>query len=878
MGITNSDSGILAGKTEYTRSYSHLRGVAFDGDQTGSEHGRFGYLQNMYVNYEGGGRDLESVPGYRMVYSFRQHINGILHQRLTPAREFLIVHAGTGLHRLEIRKLDSVTYTPSIATVQNSKSHGVAFDRDVYLFDGRDMVRIDPDGNATSYRDGTLLPYTPTTYLDGKPLEKRNLLTHAFREVTRVNLGADLAYGTPELSFEVIDEKAGLCAVTGFKSEFSGPLYIPSRAEIDGKFYSVYEIADHAFAGCESITELHLSPGIYRIGIEAFAASSLEKVYTSSTLTMIDVRAFADCASMSKFYLKRSVKFMGDGAFNGSSIKYVDYDGTVNDLAAVIGGGTEGVFFYHGSSYDEAIIALPYYSDIDTVSSLKCGERALDFEIDKDHGLLKIPLGSYSEIDSSELVIEGMLRWVAYQLFPNYPSVHVALMDCTLSETFDGRIFLTGNPNLRNVIFYCAATAEGKIDPTYYTEDTILRDGEEGYPIVGISKTNTTLEIYKEGCDAVGGIFRHSREKGYPLTYIHPDISVISAAGVMGDDMLYLTKNGIESLDRATGSAYRKSRIRSTNVNSKLLLEQLSALSFAKWNGYLAVCAFGNIYLADSKDTYTRDGGWEYEWYFMTGIEAHTDGRRIYRYASETKEGFDLSDTPDAEVTAMIKTYRDEDGVSIYYTEENGKKYLVYRTEEYVGGASDPANKIYSVGERLFFTTPGGNLGIFNNDKLGVPPDFISEGVDYDPEIYSEKMGRRLHPYFYSFDRYAPVCSVSTVFDDCGFSYLTKDTSPGTLTVTSGILPGGEIECSVLTDTGGYHESGKCTSDTVDFSEIDFFTLAFGPSDSFILQPNERQRNWIRKQITVRSDKFCSPFSIKSISHRFKIKGKIKKG
>ena len=165
-----------------------------------------------------------------------------------------------------------------------------------------------------------------------------------------------------------------------------------------------------------------------------------------------------------------------------------------------------------------------------------------------------------------------------------------------------------------------------------------------------------------------------------------------------------------------------------------------------------------HIYLADSRDSYRKDGILQYEWYRLTGIGTYKNDTRVYRYSDEKIEGY-CNEMPVGEI-AKGEVYSEvllEDGEErlLYFVYLADKKNLVYKTEEYTGGDFDPCCIVFSDGKNLYFGTEGGEVCMFNNDKRGVAPKELSDSEGFSEEEYIKNMGNKIHPLYYSFDRHA---------------------------------------------------------------------------------------------------------------------------
>ena len=81
---------------------------------------------------------------------------------------------------------------------------------------------------------------------------------------------------------------------------------------------SVTSIGDHAFSGCDSLSEIVIPSSVTSIGKGAFSGcSSLSEIVIPSSVTSIGDYAFSGCDSLSEIVIPSSVTSIGDCAFDG---------------------------------------------------------------------------------------------------------------------------------------------------------------------------------------------------------------------------------------------------------------------------------------------------------------------------------------------------------------------------------------------------------------------------------------------------------------------------------------------------------------------------------------------------------------------------------
>lgn len=89
---------------------------------------------------------------------------------------------------------------------------------------------------------------------------------------------------------------------------------------------TVSEIGDHAFSGCDELTDLSLPDGLLHIGNSAFSGCfSLNSIDIPSSVTYIGGNAFSTCLNLTTVYIPGSVTEIGTGAFsNGEKLELIN--------------------------------------------------------------------------------------------------------------------------------------------------------------------------------------------------------------------------------------------------------------------------------------------------------------------------------------------------------------------------------------------------------------------------------------------------------------------------------------------------------------------------------------------------------------------------
>lgn len=895
----------LSQRSEYTVSYTGMRGVDFSSDGIRAKRYRFAHLENMYKDYNGDGEGItESIPGYRKLTSVYKRIHAIYSHKDNAGNEYIVVHAKDSLYRFAVSERDSLSSLKPIMTLRNTKSHAFTSGNDLFILDGENIVRIRGNGECSYVTDtAAAAPYIPTTYVNGVEYEQRNLLTDKFREKFTVTAASDLVAATEGLSYTIISGEEKAASVTGIDASVSGTVYIPSYVNIGSERYRVTEIADSAFYANKNISSVILSDTVKRIGKMAFiSCTSLTEFISRNSLEVIDNNAFVGCTALKKLHLGTGLTRIGIAAFGScQALKEIDYAGDKATFVTIdIEVSMDIYTINYGVKYSLMNVEIPIFSPALSIYSVDVGGSSTQYYTSKINGIISgvtIPCDSSDALNGKEVVILGEMdgaKFTKNSVGTNFISENggnisgkAAILGCRVCECFDGRVFVSGNPELPNTVFYTSRDESGRNNPLYFGVLNYFNDGIGGFTVESMLATGESLAVFKSGDDGSGSIYYHTpRETGvdilpkiYPVSYIHSGISAVGESISFFDDPIFISSLGCTALDKRMINLERSISTRSGNVNAKLLSEDLKAISMTKWCGYLVVEAGEHIYLADSRDVFTNDSGnAEYEWYYLSGIGAYRGANRIFKYSEAARPGYLTHPTKiNEEVDGEVYMTTNDIGEVIYYSPEGEKSYEVYTNGEMRGGSFSPACCVYSTeNDLLFFGTEAGDICIFNNDMRGVAPYFIAEQEDFYENEYRKNFGRRIHPYFYSFDSHAPLYAVKTVSDDGGIPHFTKSTVKGSLTLKLRCLGNGSVCCEVGTEHSGYKEIARLPDSALNFAELDFSAFSFSNRESVTVPLKEREKAWIEKNISIYSNEYTSPFGIYSITYRFTVKGKIK--
>ena len=894
--------GGFSEKSEYTVSYSDMRGVDLNASLKNGQK-RFAYLENMYRDYDADGARIESVPGFRELFKCGDAINSMLMQKSSSGKKRLILHAGTNLYRIHLDDKNEIADAELIATVNDFQSHAFAYGYETYLLDGVKMWRIPEKGVAIAVGEDGAMPYVPTTFQNGVEYEQRNLLTDRFKERTLISSTNLFTHGSHEIYYRITDADKGFCAAVGINESFEvGPLHIPSYADIGGEKFRVTEIADGAFKNNVNINALRINEGVTKIGREAFSGcTSLFRIFGADTLTQIEEDAFSGCLILEEMYLGKDFERFGSGAFsNCTRLTTVYYSGKPEDFELIENSSEIGsARVTKGEIPKNIVLDIRLSTPTQKIESVTVNGTAVSYSSVVDDGSITsfiISAPGRRTLEGKDIVVNGIAipsdrttSGGVKNLFSttDYDGTGSdAVMQCRICECFDGRIFLSGNPSLPNTVLYSARGEDGNNNPLYFGVYNYFNDGTGSFPVVSMLAAGDSLAVFKSEDDGGGSIFYHTPSSTnsniipriYPVSYVHGGVGALGESISFFDDPVFISRGGLCALDKKTINLERSVVCRSHNVNLGLLSEDLTRVRLGKWCGYLVLSVGGRMYLADSRAMFVHDSGaYEYEWYRLSGIGTYDNATRVYRYASIAPDGYAVHPDVEKRTDEVVMSVKNALGEMIYYTEEDGARYAVYPTEEYVGGTFYPATVLLTTeDDLLLFGTDNGSVCIFNNDMRGVAPPYIARKSDFDEEDYKAKHARRIHPYYYRFATHTPKYALRTVLDNCGIPHLTKNTVKHSLAIKMSSSGSGEVVCEIGTDRSGYSENARVPNAEIDFSDFDFAYLAFETADHFTIPISEKEKNWIEKEIAVSSSD-GAPISIYSMSYRFTVKGRIKR-
>jgi hypothetical protein len=192
-----------------------------------------------------------------------------------------------------------------------------------------------------------------------------------------------------------------------------------------------------------------------------------------------------------------------------------------------------------------------------------------------------------------------------------------AIMECTLLQVFDNRVFFSGNEEHPNVVWHCSLN-----DPSYVSDLDYYNEGMDRAKVKGLVAGNNALWVFREPSDANTTVFYHTPSiddeygKIYPSAHSSITTGCVGKAINFNDDIVFFSERGMEGI---SGDVTTEQVVahRSSMVDRKMTAEpDYKNMVLAEWEGYLVVFIGNKAYLADSRARFTNENHSEYEWFY----------------------------------------------------------------------------------------------------------------------------------------------------------------------------------------------------------------------------------------------------------------------
>lgn len=698
------------------------------------------------------------------------------------------------------------------------------------------------------------------------------------------------------------------------------------------RFGSMIEsLPDICFAGCDSIEEIYLgtvksfklpydvNTGVYQDYSSLGSLKSIKRVYTEYAAaeagtslgsllfalrdkygaeiiyeTPSNLRLTAVKDDNSQYYVPTLIARQAIIYDPADSVEQIHLDDDVMDE-------TDWGVVYHTIKDEEYVdrVVLIEQKDAD----VKLTDMFVDIELNVKPGKFATAEG-YLDFASANTEYEG--------------TAHDAIVKCTKSATFDGRIFLTGNPALPNTVFYCSRDDTGHPNPAYWGVLNYMNDGVGMSPNVAMLATSDMLMVFKENDPHDATIYYHTGvdTDNDVIPRIYPSERGLAGIGCVGlavnfrDDAVFMSKAGLEAVGKQQVNLERTLTHRSTLVDRMLTREELSRTIAVEWEGYLMIFTpSGAVYMADSRQMYQNElGNVEYEWYHMADVgvyegqtedfEQITGDGMLYdgtgghwlsdelteAYAVINGKRYPIGSLPtEPQFVAggdvyMSYLYKYPSGNEVWYlgpelTEQarlpvaliDGFAYIVTESGRYSGGEFKSVTAAANADGVLYFGTENGTLCCFNTDKRG--QSFNDEPVP----------AGSVHPNWYTFNNRQIDSFLTTAYDSAGFPDLAKKTVKKSMVVHAKTFPGSRIEIRVRTNRNDeWRQVGVISTATYDFYSLDYASAPLQLTEETLTTIREKEKKWALKQLYFGSVGFKAPWGLYRAGYRFTVTGRIK--
>ena len=361
--------------------------------------------------------------------------------------------------------------------------------------------------------------------------------------------------------------------------------------------------------------------GIYFYRGETIIHSS-DMLYAKDKVMVVGENASQAFVYDNKWYFKDGVHYV---AYDGESFSNVEgYIPTTTIGRKPMGGGTKyedinmlsdyrkNSFLADGASFDFYLDVMNI--DSDYVPVVTHNDEAVDpsaYEVDYTEGIIKFinyapdaPL-----TDGQDNIVVTFKKAV--------PGYKESILNCTLLQVFDNRVFFSGNPDHPNTVWHCSLN-----DPSYVSDLDYYREGMDETPIRGMVAGNNALWVFREPSSSNTTVFYHTpaldEEYGkiYPSSHSSVTIGCVGRAINFNDDIVFFSERGMEGISGDITTEQMAAH-RSSMVDRKLIAEpNYKDMILEEWEGYLLVFVGNRVYLADSRAMYANGNHSEYEWFY----------------------------------------------------------------------------------------------------------------------------------------------------------------------------------------------------------------------------------------------------------------------
>lgn len=878
---------------EYSRYYGDFRGVDFSSDHTQVDDRRLAYLVNMYKDYQSGqGRAIETIPGFRRRVKLPENapIYGI-HDFTYKDQDGnnvtkVLVHAGERLYLWNDYPLPNcldhnayVTLPTSIACSSDGAIYAISTTKIDNPGDIASITKVEP---AIVSQEGYTEENRPSvTHVNDTMLKNLGVII-----VTCKNLYPGDGIKVTYLKAEMTQDNAKFSEMNPHRSTsfvFNNRLYL-----IDGKNYLVYDgntVRDVRDVAYIPTTYINIIPS----GTNADIGAEYEQ--KNFLQTRFKHTFIADGVTTKFFMNERKLDGITEVKLYGETVIKSEYEIDLDEGS---------ITFTTAPPRPEDVVGYT--------------ENYAGIEITAEKTLVHFSGASGEISDARELITH-----------------------CTVAAIYDDRVFLSGNPDFPNYVFFCSRNS-GYSDPTYFGVLNYVQDGVGNTPITGMLPVADTLMVLKGDTRQDGTTYFHkpfqTGEDIKPITY--PSTRGLSGIGCLGacinflDDPVFISRLGVEAVGQLSTRLERAIEHRSSLIDAKLVNMDLKDAVLEEWNGYLLILVDGKIFMADSRQRYMHDtGAPQYEWFYLEDIGVYEGQYPEYRYASQMRPEFEgktvkyctecKKSAPDCEcgsedhlVDLPLALANEVYNVDLEETYnllgevanppgEDGNS-TVNVCEDIVEFGNESASDDTPLADQVFYIVHDvknkvtGEIeqkalvcekqynkigGVF---KKATVLKVIEGNLFFGTEngvICSFNFDMRddqgdISPIYYNFDDRTIFCGCATKMDCCNIPHLTKNTVKKSTVIKTKSFQTSAAKIKVRTNKKPYVQIARINSTMFSFDNMDFSDFSFITTEQSLFAVKEKEKKWVEKQYFLFSDEYQKPFALYYIAYRYTIAGRYK--
>ena len=284
--------------------------------------------------------------------------------------------------------------------------------------------------------------------------------------------------------------------------------------------------------------------------------------------------------------------------------------GTVHEDVNMLNGRRINTFLADGGSFDFVLDAMNI--DTDFAPIVKVNDEVVTEGYTVNYAEGKI---SFTKAPDAPLT-DGQDN-VSVEFRKTVEKYKNAILNCTLLQVFDNRVFFSGNDEYPNVVWHCSLN-----DPTYVSDLDFYREGLDNARVKGMAAGNNALWVFREPSGMNTNVFYHTPTldadygKIYPSTHSSITTGCVGKAINFNDDIVFFSERGMEGISGDVTTEQFAAH-RSSLVDRKMIAEpDYENMILAEWEGYLFVFIGNHAYLADSRAMFQNENHTEYEWFY----------------------------------------------------------------------------------------------------------------------------------------------------------------------------------------------------------------------------------------------------------------------